>query len=326
MPHTKPAINCAVSIVIPVYNVGCYIEECLNSLLQQQFELGLEIIVVDDCSSDDSLAKARHTLKHQSNCKIIALPQNSGCAHARNTGLEAALGDYIAFVDPDDHLPENAVSLLYRAATKHGADIVKGGHTLFSDEKQSLAGQNTDKAHYFKGPAVLSNLFAHELVRGHPWGKLFRRQLIEKLRFPAGVTMAEDLIFCAEAFSQAKDLVVLPDIVYHYRLHSSSCTGNKYHNGAYNAWLDSIESCARFITTPEQKRQYQSLQVRTLLQMAKESRDIAPGMRSDVLAAMVKRQQDWQINLLSLLTARATLPSLFRYQRYCSVLRKLKKT
>src|SRR5690554_5458375 len=120
-----------VSIVIPLYNVEQYVDECLESVRQQTYE-NLEIIVVEDCSTDNSL-KALEPYLADERVRLIQHEQNGGLSAARNTGIEAATGEYLMFVDSDDVVERTLVEVCIRAARRLSADVVTYGCIPFND-------------------------------------------------------------------------------------------------------------------------------------------------------------------------------------------------
>lgn len=119
-----------VSIIIPIYNVAKYIKRCLTSVLNQTYQ-NIEIILVDDCGTDDSMKLAREfVFSHPANTKVRFLDhcENRGLSAARNTGIKAATGEYLFFIDSDDEIKYNAIERLVFLANKYmNVDIVQGG-------------------------------------------------------------------------------------------------------------------------------------------------------------------------------------------------------
>ena len=118
--------NPVISVIIPLYDAKEYIGKCLDSLLAQTFQK-FEVIVVDDCSKDDSVAIVKsYAPKFNERLKLSTTKKNSrgGGYVPRNIGLNSARGEYVFFVDADDYLAENALEMLYTAATENQADVV----------------------------------------------------------------------------------------------------------------------------------------------------------------------------------------------------------
>ena len=104
-----------ISVIIPIYNVEKYVEECLESVLSSKLD-DIEIICVDDASNDGSLYKIEQLSAKDSRIKIIRHEKNMGLSEARNTGLKYATGKYVLFVDSDDFISSDALSILFREA------------------------------------------------------------------------------------------------------------------------------------------------------------------------------------------------------------------
>ncbi len=153
----------AISIIVPIYNMQDYLAETLNSILQQRFSDSLEVVLVDDCSTDNSKQICEDFLRaHPNKIILICHEQNSGLSVARNTGLAAITGTYFTFVDADDLLPPNALQSLYDAAIQYNADIIKGNHQTFDEQNYRSANTNINRTELVKGADILATFFAHK--------------------------------------------------------------------------------------------------------------------------------------------------------------------
>ena len=310
-PPAQPVVD--ISVILPVFNVEQYLVDCVESLLAQQGSFALEIILIDDASTDSS-GQLCETLAAQSP-KVLyrRLARNSGVSVARNTGLDLATGRFVAFVDPDDKLPLNAFEALLRNAEASGADVVKGNNMICGARGPRPAGYDTAQLQQLRGEQILEALFRHRFIRGHPWGKLFRREVIGDCRFPENVRMAQDLQFIAQVLARAKSLLLIPACVYEYQLRGDGSTGSKYLKGGYLHWLDSIEVLERHVQSAAQRRAYIGLQVRTLNQAVREISKL-DGDASKPLAAEIRRRNEcWKLGWLRLLSNLASPKTLWRY-------------
>jgi len=316
-----------VSIIVPVFNVGSYLREGLESLLAQDFAHPFEVILIDDCSTDDSLSICREFVSNHANrFKLIESRINGGVSVARNTGLDNARGDYFMFVDPDDVLPVGALQSLYGAATRHDPDIVKGNNSIFDESGEKNARYNVSSESLVKGDAVLTTLYAHSRVRGHPWGKLFKRSRLGHFRFPIGVRMAQDLYYCANVFSAAESLLLIDRAVYRYRNRDTGSTGRKYNTGAYLDWLDSVEKIGEFAHSRQQLNAHRSLLLRTMNQIARECRKIDPASAAPVLGVIEQKCAQWNIRLADLLGGgKLPLRDISRYVKLRMALRQIRR-
>ena len=112
-----------ISVVIPVYNSKDYLKHCLDSVVGQSFK-DLEIICINDCSTDGSEAVLRDFERSDQRVRVISLPQNHGCPYARNLGIDEARGEYIYFMDSDDWLDLDYLEEMHRHAVATGQDVV----------------------------------------------------------------------------------------------------------------------------------------------------------------------------------------------------------
>ena len=316
-----------ISIIIPIFNVEDFLGECLDSLLKQSFSGKYEIILINDQSPDNSKAICLRYQKQHPN-KIIYLEneQNQGVSVSRNRGLMVARGAYFTFVDPDDLLPLNALSLLHNKAKKFNVDIVKGNYVIFNEYQEKPAPYNCDRDIYLEQPEILSTLLKHEIVRGHTCGKLFLSSKFKNTYFTEGVMMAQDLLWNAEIFSHAEKILISNIDIYRYRHRQTSSTGNKYNSGAYIHWLNSVENCKKFVTTKAQEKSHTILCVKTLQQITKEARRLENPLLKLVLSEINRRIAIWQISLTSLAQQGLLFSkSGWRYLQTILLLQKLKR-
>lgn len=197
-----------VSVVIPVYNPGPYLETCLTSVLHQTLPPSeYEVLFIDDGSTDGSTQRLQTVVEQHPHIRLIHAARTGGPGRPRNIGIEAAKGEYVYFLDPDDRLTPRALERMYDMAVRNSADIVIGkvvGHggrgvpsRLFRESKDSA-------------DLIKDNLFG--LLTPH---KLFRTAFLlrHRLRFPEGPVWLEDHRFVVEAFFLAKKISVLADEV-----------------------------------------------------------------------------------------------------------------
>ena len=216
-----------LSVIIPVYNVERYLAACLESVCSQRYE-HLEIIIVDDGSTDESLVTAARFSQKDQRIRIIR-QANAGLGAARNTGIRAACGEFIAFADSDDLVPKNAYKVMMESLQSSGSDFVVGSlNRLIGAKREVPAWAKTVHATDRKAiclddfPAVLQDVFA--------WNKVFRRTFWDEHvgMFPEGV-LYEDQEPTARAYLASSKFDVLRDIVYDWRIREdrSSITQNK---------------------------------------------------------------------------------------------------
>ena len=218
-----------VSVVIPVFNAENYLAACLNSVLNQTLQ-DFEVIVVDDCSTDNSVAIAENYLeKFGGRLKIIALEENTGSgAVPRNEGLKFSRGEYVFFMDSDDLLVNNALEILYAFAEKFRADVVHMEQGFICDEKtsQNLTKVSWTPLEFVRDEIALENdnvaerleIFMNKGYGVTPWTKLLRRDFLiaNKIDFPR-VKISEDVLWSFKVVCLAKKFLRIPNPLYIYR-------------------------------------------------------------------------------------------------------------
>jgi glycosyltransferase involved in cell wall biosynthesis len=217
-----------LSILIPVYNVDEYIKECFASILAQNLE-GVEIIVVDDQSTDNSFLML-NAIKISSGIDIKLLRHicNTGVAAARNTLVDAATGDYLWFVDPDDVISQDAVACLKQIIASHSPDLIMCDYKRWRPEAVSQIARESHLA-TFDGPSgVLLDdqelLFKGIYKKGrmHPWSKISKRSLWDaELRFPEG-RYFEDVKLVPRLALRVHKFFYQDSVWVHYRQRSGS--------------------------------------------------------------------------------------------------------
>jgi CDP-glycerol glycerophosphotransferase len=204
-----------VSIIVPIYNVEQYLRECLDSVLSQTF-VDFEVIIVDDGSPDGSRAIADEYAVRDPRFRVVGRP-NGGLGAARNTGIRAARGRYLTFVDSDDVLPVDAIRVLVDSAITTGSDIVIGSMQRF-DKLTTWYPEWVDGVHLQRREAVTVDEFLPLLRNFYTVNKLFRRRfwMTQHLWLREGVPY-EDQPIITQLLVRAKAIDVLPDVVYLYR-------------------------------------------------------------------------------------------------------------
>jgi glycosyltransferase involved in cell wall biosynthesis len=236
-----------LSVVVPFYNVGRYLDELLDSLCSQEME-ELEILLIDDCSTDNSYAKAMRYAANDPRIRVLQQDRNRGSGGGRNWGIKEATGDYIWFVDGDDAVtPRIAASHLYETAARENCDILVFSALFYPDDLQTplLKRHNALVELYspLRQPGVFEGREAcHNFVCTNGfnsqvcWINLYRRRfLIENNYTFLENTIHQDAILLLWPFN-AQKIVSLPFIGYYYRTSSASSSRSKtktlyYENG-----------------------------------------------------------------------------------------------
>lgn len=200
-----------VDIIVPAYNVQAYIDRCIQSVLKQKTSYPFRVIVIDDGSQDQTWKRLE---RYQGIENLLLIHQeNQGLSGARNTGLLYTEAEYVMFVDSDDCLPFYAVEKLVSQCVKNDSDIVAGSYCNFRTFRWARRTYRQTEG----------DLFSELELTGHCWGKVYRRALFERIKFPERYCF-EDSVMHQIVFPMAKKRLGISDIVYHRRVNSSSIT------------------------------------------------------------------------------------------------------
>ena len=210
-----------ISVIVPVYNTKDYLQRCFDSLKNQTIFDKLELIFIDDGSSDGSSELLDSFLINNVNVNVRHI-ENNGVSNARNLGIEIAKGNFIAFVDADDWIDNDYFEMLYNAAIKTNADIVCSSFI----------------AEYEDGKQVYNNLIKEEINLTHTCAikaflkgnsmdvnitdKLFTKEIIGEKRFEKNIKISEDRLFLFQCLMETSSVYVLPHCKYHYFMNHNS--------------------------------------------------------------------------------------------------------
>lgn len=221
-------MNDLISIIVPVYNVEQYLSKCIKSIINQSYK-NIEIVLVDDGSSDNSSVICDDYAKNDSRIKVFHL-KNGGVSKARNFGIDNSQGKYILFVDSDDWLDLYMVEIMYKELINHNADISICNYYIDIKEEEIVHDKLNDILILDNKELVIKTLFDEKRFGGYLWNKLISRNVISKIRFNEDVRICEDLLFLYEIVMQ-KDIKICynPEYkLYHYRKTELSAVNFNY--------------------------------------------------------------------------------------------------
>ena len=203
-----------ISAIVPVYKVEKYLGRCVESLLAQTYE-NIEIILVDDGSPDTCPVMCDEYAKKHEKIRVIH-QENKGLSGARNTGIDNAKGEYLAFVDSDDLWSPHFLESLYKALKENDADIAQCRWEYMHGDELKEAYDADAKTVCFTGREMLANLYiqtgAYYVVA---WNKLYKKELFENIRYPEG-RIHEDEATTYKLFDLAKKCVFVDNALYGY--------------------------------------------------------------------------------------------------------------
>lgn len=249
-----------VSVVVPVYNVEKYIEECIESLLEQTLS-DIEVILVNDGSQDKSGEICKKFSEQYSHIQLIE-KENEGVSVARNEGIKSAKGEYITFVDADDYVDAFFCEKFYKAAKENTADICVCDYKFIGSEgvekKSSFSLEGLNTIDEYKRDLILRTLYRGygENIKnavvsaGVTWGKFYRLDFIKKVGacFVPNLIRAQDTIFWLNLLTKTNKITYIDEALYIYRINNFSITsGGKYIEDSANAFGKLLKEYEKFI-------------------------------------------------------------------------------
>lgn len=215
-----------ISIIVPVYNVGLYLQQSLNSLIYQTFK-NIEIICINDCSIDNSLSILQDYAKNDSRIKIINLEQNAGQGRARNIAIDIAQGEYIMFLDPDDWLELDACEFAYNKIRENDNDFVVFDFSYFYEDTQEIKENhslsNIFKAYPNKEKINPQTCEKNYFLNAFAWNKIYKKSFMDQFNIKfSDSRFAEDSQFFVKVMANATSFSIIEETLYNYRKKNSA--------------------------------------------------------------------------------------------------------
>lgn len=236
-----------ITVVVAVYNGTKYIERCLASLIEQTIFESLQIVLVDDGSTDSSLEILKNYEKKYENINVIHI-QNQGVSQARNIGMSVAKGEYITFVDIDDWVDSACYEEMYLQARSKNADIVAAGMYISNGNKDIVERKISIGNQIVTGEMGVYD-YLIESVDVHCWNKLFKANTIKEIKFDTNLKIAEDRLFVYWCFVSAKVVVLMGESFYHYYQNPASVMNQKFSEKN----MDSLRAAEKILVLTQTK-------------------------------------------------------------------------
>ncbi|MCD8291489.1 MAG: glycosyltransferase [Prevotella sp.] len=217
-----------ISVIVPIYNVAAYLHQCLDSVYVQYNPATMEVILVNDGSTDESLSICKeYKNRYPDTILIDRQKEEPGPSSARNAGTEVAVGEYICYLDGDDWLAPNALQQLYRFAEENQCEMVQGGfyyayadHLLY-DNYYSKREQPIMLTKEEAMKALIENIH----IKNFCWGKLYKTEIVKKHKFKKGLFF-QDIFWHHRVMNDVMKYGITPEPLYYYRQRKESTTGH----------------------------------------------------------------------------------------------------
>ena len=202
-----------ISVIVPVYNTEDYLERCIRSIMNQTYK-NLEIIVVNDGSTDDSL-NILESLREEDNRIIIINQENMGVSKARNKGLDYATGEFITFVDSDDFIEKDMYEIMINHLIEEDADLCRIKAFIYNREGGIEEISKERNIFTYNNELEIMNVYLQNELKIAIWDKMFRRSAVEKIRFDVSL-FNEDAAYVWEACLNLRKVVMDTKQLYHH--------------------------------------------------------------------------------------------------------------
>ena len=214
-------MNELVSIIIPIYNAELYLEECIDSILKQSYKK-FELILVNDGSNDQSGNICEKYVQIDERVCYV-LKDNSGVSDTRNIGLQKASGEFIAFCDADDVYDRLYLEKMVAKLCNDENDMVICNYAYTESRENAISKRSTGKIEKLE---IYRSIFTDSTIGGFIWNKMFKRKILENIKFESSLDICEDTYFVCCALKKIEKVFYLQDVLYFYRLRDNSTIGN----------------------------------------------------------------------------------------------------
>ncbi len=242
-----------LSIIIPVYKVEPYIERCLDSVMSQEWnsdDTSIECLLVDDCTPDQSMVKAQKMIAdYQGPIQFVFLKheENKGLSAARNTGIRNATGDYLIFLDSDDHFTPDSLQHFIRAIEDYPTAEVIIGKVFKEQTHETFLKKIHTTTLMSEGNKILGTLFQN-MIFNEAWNKLIRRDLIvrDNLFFIEGI-LFEDVPWTYLLLNKAHQVLLIPFTTYVYKDNPTGIMASSTSDEKINRAIDSYTTVSHYL-------------------------------------------------------------------------------
>lgn len=215
-----------ISIVVPIYNVEKFLSECIESILNQSYK-NLEILLIDDGSTDGSGKICDEYLKKDSRIKVIH-KKNGGLSDARNTGTLNSHGKYICYLDSDDYIEKDYVKLMYKAIKKNKTNICQCGINYVDESGKYIKSIGYDETSVMDAVQMIKDMYLDGRIENIvAWNRMYKTEIMKRNLYPVG-KIHEDEFVTYRVLYEEKNISVIKEKLHNYRQQSSSIMKAKY--------------------------------------------------------------------------------------------------
>ena len=215
-------MNDLVTVIIPIYNAESFLERCIKSIINQTY-VKLQILLINDGSTDGSIFICKKYKEKDNRIEIID-KTNSGVSNSRNIGIENAIGQYITFVDSDDYLENTMIEKLLLAMKNNNVDIVSC--RFFYEKNLHKFKSTTINEKIFTNNEFIIEILKENSIIGSLWGKLYRKELFNKIKLNENLKICEDLDLLLRMSDYIQRAYIINECLYNYYINENSVTNS----------------------------------------------------------------------------------------------------
>lgn len=239
-----------ICIVVPVYNVEKYVKKCIESIIAQSYS-NIEVIIVNDGSTDNSLEVCIESSKNDERIKVVS-KENGGLSDARNYGMKFCTCKLITFIDSDDYVSKDYIKNLYELMLKYNVDISCTNFIKFYEDNSYEERNKHNYEKVFNAQDAIIDVLYQKNIANSAWGKLYKYELFEDVIFPEG-KLCEDLGTFYKIFEKASTIVYSSLQDYFYLQRKTSIMGSEFHEKKLDALEFTKEIYERYSKTKIRK-------------------------------------------------------------------------
>lgn len=214
-----------VSVIVPVYNTGTMLIDTVQSILNSTYQQ-IEIVIIDDGSNEDTANLCDFIA--EKDCRVAVYHENNhGVSIARNTGLKYANGDFIMFVDSDDLISANCISILVEELMSSGADVSMGAYREWYGENNYKVYSKKFRKIEYNEEEILREFLLDNTFDWNVWNKIYKKEMLDGVSFPEKVRIAEDMYFLFQVCQRIHKIVYVNDVLYDYRKQGESAMNDR---------------------------------------------------------------------------------------------------
>ena len=217
--------NPLISIIVPVYNSEEYLNRCIQSVIDQEYQ-NIEVLIIDDGSTDQSGKIIKQWAVNDKRIRFFH-QENRGQSCARNTGLDEANGEYISFVDSDDYIASDYLTYLLSLFEGHNQCNFTACNHFIVRKKNIRPSSSETQNRVLSAKEAMENTLFHGFVDVSPWGKLFRKNVFENLRFPEGRVFEDTWLF-GDVLARTEQFIYGHKCCYYYVVHEDSTVRKEF--------------------------------------------------------------------------------------------------